>query len=103
MSKDRSTILRFAAMGLGVPAVWGVYYMLVNPSPWSPLGSLLSVIFVILCPPCLMTFPLMDTDVGDWGICAVWTVVAILNAGLYSGLGSVYLRIRKIRGSEGTR
>jgi hypothetical protein len=33
MNKDRRTVFRFAAVGLGVPAVWGVYQMLVNPSP----------------------------------------------------------------------
>lgn len=101
MSKDR-TILRFAVVGLGVPAVWGVYQMLANPSPWSPLGRLSSVIFVILCPLCLLTFPLVDADVSDWGNYAIWTVIACLNAALYAGLGAAYVRKQKKREGEAT-
>ncbi len=102
MNKDRRTVFRFAAVGLGIPAVWVFYQMLANPSPWSPLNSLLSVIFVILCPPCILTFPLIDAEIGDRGSYVIWMVVAILNAALYWGLGSAYLRMRKRRGSEGT-
>jgi hypothetical protein len=102
MNKDRRTVFRFAAVGLGVPAVWGVYQMLVNPSPWSHLNSFLSVIFVILCPPVVLTFPLMDVEVGDAGSYAIWTALAILNAALYSGLGSAFVRMRKKREGEAT-
>lgn len=102
MNKNRRTTFRFAATGLGIPAVWVVYQMLANPSLWSPLSGLLSVIFVILCPPWLLTFPLIDVEIGDRGSYIIWIVVAILNAGLYWGLGSAYLRIRRRGGSEGT-
>jgi hypothetical protein len=102
MTKDRRTVFRFAAVGLGVPAVWGVYQMLVNPSSWSPLNSFLSVIFMILCPPVVLTFPFVDVEVSNGGAYVVWTVVAILNAALYSGLGSAYVRMRKKRGGEAT-
>jgi hypothetical protein len=100
MNEDRRTVFRFAAVGLGIPAVWVVYQMLVNPSPWSTLNSLLSVIVVILCPPWLLTVPLMDVEIGDGSSYAIWTVVAILNAALYSGLGSAYVRRWKKREGE---
>jgi hypothetical protein len=99
MSKDRRTILRFAAVGLGIAVVWIVYQMLANPSPWSPLNNFLSVIFMILCPPVLLTFPLVDVEVGDGGSYVIWTVVALLNAALYATIGSAYVGLRK--GSEG--
>ena len=102
MNKDRRTVFRFAAVGLCIPAVWVVYQMLAIPSPWSPQSSLLSVIFLILCPPCILTFPLIDAQIGDRGSYVLWIVVAILNAALYWGLGSAYLRMRIRRGSEGT-
>ena len=82
MSKDRSTIFRFAAVGLGINVVWIVYQMLANPSPWSRLNDFISVTFMILCPPVLLTFPLMDVEIGDGGSYAIWTVVALLNAAL---------------------
>jgi hypothetical protein len=97
MTKDRRTVFRFAGVGLGVPVVWGVYQMLVSPSPWSPINSFLSVIFMILCPPVVLTFPLMDIKVGNPGAYVIWTVLAILNAALYAGLGSAYVRRRKKR------
>jgi Fe2+ transport system protein B len=102
MNKNRRTALRSAGVGLGIPAVWVAYQTLANPSPWSPLSTVLSVIFVILCPPCLLTFPLIDVEIGDRSSYVIWMVVAILNAGLYWGLGSASLRMRRRRGSEGT-
>ena len=102
MSKDRSTIFRFAAVGLGINVVWIVYQMLANPSPWSRLNDFISVTFMILCPPVLLTFPLMDVEIGDGSSYAIWTVVAILNAALYSGLGSACVRMRKKREREAT-
>jgi hypothetical protein len=95
MSKDRRAIFRFAAVGLGIAVVWIVYQMLANPSPWSPLNNLLSVIFVILCPPVLLTFPLIDVEIGDGGSYAIWTVLALLNAALYAAIGSAFVRLRK--------
>jgi hypothetical protein len=94
MSKDRRTIFRFAAVGLGIDVVWIVYQMLANPSPWSPLNNLLSVIFVILCPPVLLTFPLIDVGIGDGGSYAIWMVLALLNAALYAAIGSAYVGLR---------
>ena len=97
MSGDRSTVLRFAAAGFGIFVVWVVFQMLADPSPWSSLNSFLSVLFMILCPPVVLTFPLMDVGVSDVGSYAIWTVVATLNAVLYSGLGWAYVRMRKKR------
>jgi hypothetical protein len=97
MSEDRRTIFRFAAVGLGIPVVWIVYQMLANPSPWSALNNLLSVIFMILCPAVLLTFPLIDIAIGDRGTYAIWTSVALLNAALYAAIGSAYVGVRKKR------
>ncbi|SRR5216684_361907 len=97
MSKDRRTVFRFAAAGLGIFVVWIVYYSLTDPSPWSPLNNILSVIFIILCPPVLLTFPLLDVKIGTGGLCVVWTFVALLNAALYAAIGKTYVGLRKKR------
>jgi hypothetical protein len=97
MTKDRRTIFGFAAVGLGIFVVWILYQMLAVPSPWSPLNNLLSVIYMILCPPVLLTFPLMDIEIGNGGTYAIWTVVALLNAALYAAIGSAYVGLRKKR------
>ncbi len=88
-------VLRFAAVGLGIAVVWVVYQMLTDPSPWSFLNNLLSAIFMILCPPVLLTFPLIDVEIGTGGFYVVWMVVALLNAALYAVIGSAYVRMRK--------
>ncbi len=91
MSKDRRTIFRFAAVGLGIDVVWIVYQILANPSPWSRLSNILSVIFIILSPPVLLTFPLLDVEIGTGGFCLLSMVIALLNAGLYAVIGAAYV------------
>ncbi len=102
MSKDRSTILRFAAVGFGIVVVWVVYHILTDPSPWSQLNNLLSVIFMILCPPILLTFPLFDVEIGTVGFSVLCTLVALLNAALYAVIGAAYVRLRKKREGPAT-
>ena len=102
MSKDRNTILRFAVVGFGIAVVFVGFQMLMNPSPWSPLNSILSVIFMILCPPVLLTFPLLDVKVGTGGLYFLWTLVALLNAALYAAIGAAYARLRKEREGSAT-
>ena len=97
MSKDRQTIFRFAVVGFGVAVVWLVCHMLANPSQWSALNNALSVMFIISCPPVLLTFPLIDAEIGTVGTYLVWTVVALLNAALYAAIGSAYVGLRKKR------
>ena len=95
MTKDRSTILRFAAVGFGIAVVFVGFRMLMDPSPWSPLDSILSAIFMILCPTVLLTFPLLDVEIGTGGFYVLWMVVALLNAGLYAIIGAAYVGLRR--------
>jgi hypothetical protein len=97
VSQDRRTILRFAAVGLGITVVWLVCQMLTNPSPWSPLNTVLSVVFMILCPPVLITIPLLDDQIGTGGFLVLSMAVALLNGALYAGFGSAYVGLRKLR------
>ena len=95
VSNDRRTILRFAAVGFGITVVFVGFQMLMEPSPWSPLNNILSATFMILCPPVLLTFPLLDVEIGTGGFYVLWMVVALLNAGLYLVIGAAYLGLRK--------
>ena len=100
MNKDRRMVFRFAAVGLGIAVVGVVYQMLTDPSPWSLLNNLLSAIFMILCPPVLLTIPLFDVEIGTGGFYVVWMVVALLNAALFAVIGSAYVGTRKKREGE---
>jgi hypothetical protein len=102
VSKDRSTILRFAAAGFGIAValVFVGSQILLRLSPRSPLYNVLSAIFVILCPPVVLTFPLLDAKIGTGGFYVLWMAVAFLNAGLYAVIGSAYIGMRKKREGE---
>jgi hypothetical protein len=102
MSKDRRMVFRFAAVGFGIFVVWVVYQMLTDPSAWSQLNNLLSIIFMILCPPVLLTFPLFDVEIGTVGTCVLWTLIALLNAALYAAIGTAYVRLRNKRERSST-
>ena len=102
MRKDRSAVLRFAVVGFGIAVVFVGFQMLMNPSPWSPLNSILGTIFMILCPPVLLTFPLLDVKVETGGLYFLWTLVALLNAVLYAVMGAAYVRWRKKREGSAT-
>jgi hypothetical protein len=71
--------------------------MLMEPSPWSALNNILSAIFMILCPAVLLTFPLLDVEIGNGGFSVLWMVVTLLNAAVYAVIGSVYAGMRKKR------
>ena len=102
MSKDRSTILRFAAGGSGIAIVFVGFQMLITPSPWSPLNTILSATFMILCPPVLLTFPFLDVKIGTGGFYVLCMVVALLNAALYAVIGSAYAGMRRKREGSAT-
>ena len=102
MSKDRRMVFRFAAVGLGIPVVYVVYQMLTDPSQWSPLNNLVGVIFMVLCPPVLLTIPLIDVESGTGRFYVVWMIVALLNAAIYAAIGSAYVRLRKKREGSAT-
>jgi hypothetical protein len=89
-------------VGFGIAVVFVSFQMLMEPSPWSPLNDILSAIFIIICPPVLLTFPLLDVEVGTGGFCILWMGVALLNAALYAVIGSAYVGIRKKREGSAT-
>jgi len=84
-------------VGLGIAVVFVGFQMLIEPSPWSRLNNILSVIFMTLCPPVLLTFPLLDVEIGTAGFYALWMVVALLNAAVYAVIGAKYVGSRKKR------
>ncbi len=102
MSEGRRVAFRFAAAGLGIPVVWVFYQLLTHPSPWSLVNNLLSVIFIIFCPPVLLAIPLIDVEIGTGEFYVLWTLVGLLNGALYAVTGAAYVRSRKKREGSAT-
>jgi hypothetical protein len=94
VSKDRSTILRFAVVGFGIAVVFVGFQMLLEPSPWSRLNSVLSAIFIILCLPAVLAVLFLDAEMNG-EFCVLWMLVALLNGALYAVIGAAYVGLRK--------
>ncbi len=52
-------------------------------------NSALMVLFVVLCPPSLLSVA-ADPEVGTNNFYFLWTVIALMNAGLYATLRAVF-------------
>jgi hypothetical protein len=103
MSSDRHMTFRFTAAGFGIAVIFVILQVLADSfPPPAALSNLLFAIFMIFCPPSLLTIPLIDVETGTDGFYVVWVVVALLNATLYAGIGSAYVGMRKKREGEAT-
>jgi len=49
------------------------------------------MVFVVLCPPSLLSVAL-DPDVGTNSFYVLWTVIALLNAGLFATVRALLTR-----------
>jgi len=82
--RRRRLILIFAAMGFLVAAViWGLS-KLTDSAPPNPKLFPLWLVLTLLCPPSLLTFPLIDVEPSSPDFNTTWLVIALLNAGLYT-------------------
>jgi hypothetical protein len=95
VGKDWRTILGFAALGLGITAVFVAYQVLTDSSPPPPPNIPLILVFMILCPPSFLTIPLIDVEIGSEGFYPVWTIVSLMNAALYAGMRAAYVLRKK--------
>jgi hypothetical protein len=86
MTASGRGIFRSAVLGFTITAAFVSYQLLSDPQ--SPIGRNLGVMltFVILCPPSLLSIPLIDVEVGTNGFYIVWIVIGMLNAALYAGI-----------------
>ena len=84
-----------ALFGLAVTVAIAAYLELTDstvPSP--PISDRLFVTFVILCPPSLLSIPVIDAEPGTGAFYFLWSIIGLINAGLYGGIAAVvgYLR-----------
>jgi hypothetical protein len=83
-----------AGVGLLVAAVMGAFLVLTEsyPNPPHVLSTPLLVVFLVLCPPSLLSALFIDAEMGSSGFYFVWCLVALLNAGLYAWVGAAMFR-----------
>jgi hypothetical protein len=65
MSKEWRVILRFAALGLAVPAAIYIYSLFIDyTKPTTLLDIVLGILSFVLCPPSLLATLCIDCEVG---------------------------------------
>ena len=80
-----------AMFGFAITAIFVSYQLLTNSQSPIQRDSALMVVFIVLCPPSLLSIA-FDPEVGTNNFYFLWTVIALLNAGLYASIRAFVAR-----------
>jgi hypothetical protein len=56
------------------------------------------VLFFVVCPPSLLSIPIIDAEIGTSGFYFVWSIIGLLNAALYAAIAAMIASRRKKSG-----
>lgn len=94
MSTPGRRKLGSAMFGFAITAVFVSYQLLTDMESPISRNSSLMIVLVILCPPSLLSVA-VDPEVGTNGYYALWTLIALMNAGLYATVRTLISRRMK--------
>jgi hypothetical protein len=77
--------------GFAITAVFVSYQLLTDSQSPISRNSSLMIVLVILCPPSLLSVA-VDPEVGTNDYYLLWTLIALLNAGLYATVRALLIR-----------
>jgi hypothetical protein len=80
-----------AMFGFAVTATFVSYQLLTDPQSPIQRDSAFMILFVVLCPPSLLSM-IFEPEIGSNSFYLLWTVVALLNAGLYATIRTLLFR-----------
>jgi hypothetical protein len=95
MRKHWKTIAGFALVGLAIAAV--LYLQALSQDytrTRNPGDLLLGFVSFILCPPSWLFVMCIDCEAGGSGGLMMYSVVGLLNAALYAGIGALFVALR---------
>jgi len=100
MNEDWRGNLRYGFLGLAVTSFFVAYQVVTDsyPSPPAPLTDYLVVLFFVVCPPSLLSIPIIDAEIGTSGFYFVWSIIGLLNAALYAAIAAMIASRRKKSG-----
>ena len=93
MSARRSGSFRVAMFGLGITAVFLSYQLLTDSQSPVPRNSDLMLVFVVLCPPSVLSLAFRTTEIGSHSFYLLWALIAVLNAALYASIRALIARV----------
>jgi hypothetical protein len=80
-----------AIFGFAITAVLVSYQLLTDAQSPVQRDSALMIVLVVLCPPSLFSIA-VDPEVGSNSFYVLWTVIAVMNAGLYATIRALLSR-----------
>lgn len=85
-----------AILGFVITALF-VFYQLTIDFRVPPSRSTFFVIgfFTVLCPPALLSIPIIDAEIGTSGFYVLWAFIAIVNSALYSAIATAIAKLRR--------
>lgn len=85
-----------AIFGFATTVLFVSYQFTIDFSvPASRSTTLLIGFFTILCPPALLSIPIIDAEVGTSGFYVLWVFIAIVNSVLYSAIAGAIEKLRR--------
>ncbi|HEY0704237.1 MAG TPA: hypothetical protein VGD60_15810 [Candidatus Acidoferrales bacterium] len=84
---DWRVIFRCAAAGFAVTAVFVAYQVVANVVKPDGLNIPALSVFVVLCPPSLISIPVIDAETGTSAFYFLFAIIALLNSALYGAVG----------------
>lgn len=88
---------RFAIVGFAITALSVVWQLATDPFSGTQGQNVLMVMFLVLCPPSIISIPIIDAEVGTSGFYFLWTIIALLNAAFYAVIAAGVIHLRKRR------
>lgn len=85
---------RFAMLGFAITGFFVAYQLLTESAMDVPREPAVMIFFVVLCPPSLLSVA-VDPEFGSRAFYFCWTVIGILNAGLYATIVALITRRKK--------
>jgi len=71
--------------GFAITAIFLSYQMLTDSQSALHRDSTFMLLFIGLCPPSLLSLAI-DTEIGTNHFYILWTVIGLMNAGLYAAI-----------------
>jgi hypothetical protein len=90
VDKGWKLISGFAVAGLVVAALIFLYLYLSGE-----FDATLYTVFAVLCPPSLLCIPFSDAMKDRVAFYAIWSLIGLINSGLYAVVGATIVGLRK--------
>jgi hypothetical protein len=90
MQQPRKPTIVLAIVGFSIAVIIFGYAELPDssaPTP-PPVNVPLWTAFMILCPPSLLSVPLMEVAPGSIDFVLLWLIIGLLNSALYAAIGA---------------